>query len=205
MKRAFARSFLAAMALGATCLEPPALAAEFNDPDWPCVQRKVPALSMGQMWSGAIPQGDWRDAPEISALAARIAPRRSALDEVEAQVAAFAQDLPEAERDAALALLFSGVLDLIDAERGQLIEGIGRYAHNQTALSTRVEEMQTELVALNAAEDRNLDRIEELEDTLGWEERIFRDRAQALTYVCETPVLLEQRAFAIARIIAAQL
>jgi hypothetical protein len=55
------------------------------------------------------------------------------------------------------------------------------------------------------AEPKDFDRIEELEDTLAWETRIFRDRAQSLTYVCETPVLLEQRAFAIARLIAARL
>ena len=37
---------------------------------------------------------------------------------------------------------------------------------------------------------------------LGWETRIFRDRAQSLTYVCETPVLLERRAFELARAFA---
>jgi hypothetical protein len=42
-----------------------------------------------------------------------------------------------------------------------------------------------------------------LEDRLAWEARIFKERAQSLTYVCETPVLLEQRAFAIARTLAA--
>ena len=39
---------------------------------------------------------------------------------------------------------------------------------------------------------------------LDWDQRIFTERQQSLTYVCETPVILEQRAFALGRIIAAQ-
>jgi hypothetical protein len=181
----------------------PVAAADYSDPSWPCVQRKVESLSLGQMWAGPAPEGDWRRDPEARALAMAIAPRRTTPDEIEALVSDFAATLPEAERGPRLALAFDGVLSLIDSERGQLINGIGRYAQNQTARSRKVEELQNELATLDAAEEKNMDRIEELQDTLVWEARIFRDRAQALTYVCETPVLLEQRAFAIARIIAA--
>lgn len=189
-------TILAASAAGAT---------EFNDPDWPCIQRKVSALSVGQMWSGPTPEGDWRANPAIRDLAGTIAPRRTPLEAVETLVADFAADQPASDRDRTLALLLAAVIDLIDAERAQLIEGISRYAHNQTELSSRVEGLQAELVALDREDASDLDRIEEIEDTLAWETRIFRDRAQSLTYVCETPVLMEQRAFAIARLIAAAL
>src|SRR5690606_21525490 len=81
--------------------------------------------------------------------------------------------------------------------------GIGRYARNQTALSDRIEGLQGELASLDPQEDD--ERMRELEEVLIWQARIFTERAQALTYVCETPVLLEQRAFAIARALAAQL
>ena len=30
----------------------PAFGADFSDPDWPCIQRKVPQLWIGQMWTG---------------------------------------------------------------------------------------------------------------------------------------------------------
>lgn len=192
---------IVALAFAAT----PALAAEFDDPDWPCIQRKVPELSIGQMWSGPMPAADAGDRPEIRALASALAPRRNSIEEVAAQAEDFAATLPEAERPERLAELFSAVLARIDAERGQLIEGIGRYAQNQTGLSERIETLQGELAKLRVAADPDLDRIEEIEDTLTWETRIFRDRAQALTYVCETPVLLEQRAFAIARALAEQI
>ena len=44
-----------------------------------------------------------------------------------------------------------------------------------------------------------------MEDKLRWDTRIYQDRQKSLTYVCESPVILEQRAFAVARMIAAEL
>ena len=38
-----------------------------------------------------------------------------------------------------------------------------------------------------------------LEDALRWDTRIHDERNAALAYVCESPVILEQRAFALAR------
>jgi hypothetical protein len=38
-----------------------------------------------------------------------------------------------------------------------------------------------------------------------WDVRIYDDRHSSLSYLCEQPVLLEQRAFALARTIVDQL
>ena len=64
--------------------------------------------------------------------------------------------------------------------------------------------MQLELAKLEAApaDTRDDAQIEELRNALAWETRIFRERSQSLSYVCETPVLLERRAFEIARAFA---
>jgi hypothetical protein len=182
----------------------PANAAEFADPTWPCIQRKVEQIAMFQMWPGPMPEGDWEDDPEVERVATSIAPRRVPMEEVEDRVAAYLEGIPEPERGERAAQLFNAVLDLIQGERAQVMGGIGRYARSQAALSEQVEEEQLELVRLNEAEDaeKNWDRIEELEDKLAWDTRIYRERAQSLQYVCETPVLLEQRAFAIARVIS---
>lgn len=187
------------------CLSSAVAAAEFDDPEWPCIQRKVPQLALAQMWPGAPPEGDWRERPEIAQLAPVLAPRRTPLEEVEAQGSSFAESLPPEERAEQLAELFAGVLSFIDKERGQLIAGIGRYARNQAALAEHIDTLETELAELEAAPEKDLERIKELEETLHWETRIFTERAQALTYVCETPVLLEQRAFAIARLLASHI
>ena len=61
------------------------------------------------------------------------------------------------------------------------------------------------MAALEAAATPDFDAIDAQEEQLDWNTRIFQDRQQALTYVCETPVLLEQRVFALARAIAAGL
>ena len=83
--------------------------------------------------------------------------------------------------------------------------GITRYAHKQEALDGRIETARHEFAALNAAEPKDFDRIDALEGEIDWSTRIFQDRQQSLTYVCETPVILEQRAFALGRAIAAHL
>ena len=47
--------------------------------------------------------------------------------------------------------------------------------------------------------------MDEVEKQLDWSTRIFQDRQQSLTYVCETPVVLEQRAFALGRAVESHL
>jgi hypothetical protein len=171
------------------------------------VQRKVQHLSIGMMWAGPIPEemGSWRDNPDIAALAPRLAARRTALPEVEDAVARFAEDAGEGE----LALLFAGIFQIIDGERSRIVDGVTRFARRQQALSARIDAAQsaiTEAEAAVAEEDYDaLDRIEEMRDALAWDTRIYEERQRSLTHVCESPVLLEQRAFAIARIVMAEM
>ncbi|WP_232830396.1 hypothetical protein [Oceanicella sp. SM1341] len=177
-----------------------AAAADYKDPDWPCIQPKVGHISIGQMWAGPLPEGDWKADREVAALAHRLAQRRTSLEEAKALMSGFVEDGGAARR-AQLLLAFEGAFELIDRERAALIGGIARYAHKQQALTGRIETKQQELHRLSGLPEaeRDPDRIEELEDELAWDTRIYRDRAQSLTYVCETPVLLEKRAFALAR------
>lgn len=193
-----------AAALAIALLAPgAALAADqSSDPDWPCIQRKVPSLSVGQMWSGAPAEGNWEDDPEIARLAAVMAARRTSLDEVTALAQQYAASVEPTERPGRMALLFTGVLDRIDTERHDVMGGISRYAHRQVSLSDSVKAEQAAFDALRADPDADPGKVEEAQDKLNWDIRVYRERAQSLTYVCETPVLLEQRAFAIARILA---
>ena len=183
-------------------------AADFSDPEWPCVQRKVLHLWVGQMWSGPpIEEADlkaWRKDEAVAALAPALAVRRTSVEEAEELIEAFAAEAGDA-REEKLRLLFAGAFSLIDRERAEIITGIARYAKTQTALTKAIEESQNKLTELNAAAELDLDRIEELEDKVFWDTRIYKDRAQSLTYVCETPVILEKRAFSLARMILARL
>ena len=182
----------------------PAFAAGPPDPDWPCVQRRQPQLSLAQVWGGPVPDEaalKLAEAPEIQEVAQAIALRRMPLPEAEATIAAFAKD-HDAE---ALVALFAATFDHLNATRDRVMAGITRYAHKQEALDERIVELRHEFSALEAAKDKDFDRMDEVEKELDWSTRIFQDRQQSLTYVCETPVLLEQRAFAIGRAVEALL
>ncbi len=199
------RALLLALALAAGLGAGDLRAAGSDDPDWPCIQRKVPEISLGQMWGGVPPTADWRDDPELVRLAARLAERRNPLEAVETEAAAYAATLPPEARAEKLAQLFAAILHHVNLERGAVVTGIGRYAHKQADLAARVEAQQVELVDLRRAPAPDQGRIEELEDRLAWDVRVFKERSQSLTYVCESPVLLEARAFEIARRLAAML
>lgn len=201
-----AAPFAVLLALGAG----PAAAADFSDPDWPCIQRKVPHLSPAQMWAGPPvpdPLPDWRADAEVARLAHLLAARRTSQEQAEALVADYAASLA-GDRAARLTLLFAGAFALIDAERTQIIGGIARYAHKQEALADQLDATRDAAGALEARDDLSFDeadKLEELQDRILWETRIFKERQQSLTYVCESPVILEQRAFWLARTIMAQL
>ena len=188
-----------------------ATAADFSDPDWPCIQRKVPHLSVGQMWVGPpISEQDlkiWRDDADVAALAPALALRRTSDEDVAALIETLAERLDE-QREAKMTRLFAGTFALIERERSQIISGIGRYAKTQTALTAAIEKSQNKLTELLAIENPDFDtqdRIEELEDKIQWDTRIYKDRQQSLSFVCETPVILERRAFSIARAIMEKL
>lgn len=182
----------------------PALAAQGIDPSWPCIQRKQPHLSMGQLWTGPIPDDPVvelaRD-PLIAALADRLEQRRLPMEEAEAEIAVFAQDADNLR----LTALMQAIFDRIESDRSALIAGIGRYGQKQVDLAKMIEDRRSRMAGMEAADSPDFDAMDAEEKALDWEERIFIERQQSLTYVCETPVILEQRAFALARAIASHL
>lgn len=180
------------------------------DPDWPCIQRRQPALSLAQVWSGPLPgaQGDapaeagaGATGPALLALSQQLALRRTSLEQAEELVGGFAASAGPEE----LTALFVATFENIQSQRNRVMAGITRYAHKQEALDAQIVELRHGFASASAAADPDFDQLDRMEADLDWMTRIFQDRQQSLTYVCETPVILEQRAFAIGRIIAARL
>ena len=190
----------------------PALAAGNDDPDWPCVQRKIPALSAGMMWAGppvdeAAEKG-WSNDEELSALVARISARRTTLDEAAEQITAYAEKLDAQSKNQKLTALFAGVLSTINSERAQIMTGITKYTRKQQELANTIRETRnqfSEALKVKPKTDESRKAVRELEQKLSWQSRIHQDRERSLLYVCESPVILEQRAFALAREVANQL
>jgi hypothetical protein len=182
----------------------PVEAAGPVDPDWPCIQRRQPHLSLAQVWGGPVPDEATlalAQSPEIQGVAQAIALRRMPIDAAEVAVTDFAGD----HDSQALVALFAATFDHVNLTRDRVMAGITRYAHKQATLEDQIEALRREFAVLEAAEPQDFDRIDAVERELDWSMRIFQDRQQSLTYVCETPVILEQRAFAIGRIVEAAL
>jgi hypothetical protein len=202
-KSLFAIAAIAAT-LGAAAATP---AHAFNDPDWPCVQRKMLHLSIGQMWAGPpVPEDPdaWRSDDALASMIATIAARRTPLEDVEEMVAGLEGEGDRSREDRLLAL-FAGTFERIDRDRARIVDGITRLAKRERERAERIDAMRAEIDALKESakpEDYDaLDRIEEMEDELAWETRIYADRRRSLTFVCESPVILEQRAFAVSRMV----
>ncbi len=140
-------------------------------------------------------------------LAADLAARRAPIEEAERRIEEFAASLDPDVRDEKLTELFAGVLETINRDRASLINGIKRYARTQRALSEEIRQANAALRELPREESTPEQRARrrELEEHRDWNARLFDERENSLTYLCQQPVVLEQRAFALAREIAAQL
>lgn len=171
------------------------------DPNWPCVQRKVGTLSAGVVWNGPdlAAAGPWDQDFEAAALAQKLASRRTSMEEVDALLDAFAQKAG-AEKTVRLTRVFAGVLELVNTERDRILLGIERYAKGQNKLAERV---RAESDKVGEAKDSPMAEepkdLQDAESALKWDKRIFEERSRSLSYVCESPVLLERRVFDIAR------
>jgi hypothetical protein len=173
-----------------------------KDPDWPCVQRKVSTLSYGQMWAGPPLEEalkTWSDDKEVADLVPALIARRTPMEEAKARIEAFAKNAGD-QKNAKLTLLFAGVFDQINAQRSHIVGGIERYAQKQRSLAEKIKQE-----SLKIAEEQkdmasqNTPEAQQQQQALEWDTRIYDERAQSLTYVCESPVILEQRVFDLGR------
>ena len=189
---------LAALVATATVQVTDSRAADGSNPDWPCIQRLVPRISTAQVWAGPEPDpSSWRSNEPVRSLADQIAVRRMPIEDARASVSEFAESLPEDERNEQLTALFGRTLELINRDRASIIAGIGRYARSQRERAERIRSSRI-AAAENAPATASSDRVP---TALDWDIRVFDERRRALIYLCEQPVLLDQRAFALGQAI----
>jgi hypothetical protein len=179
--------------------------AQPKEADWPCVQRLVPRLEAAQMWAGPPLEEVQSPSPELQEAARRLIELKAPPETLAEQVRAFAERQPEAERAQALGRLFRLSLDWLNGERDTVIRGIRRFSVSQQNLAERIVTETRELERLQQAADAEAATVTQLETARLWDTRIYTDRQRSLALVCDQPVLLEQRAFALARIIQDQL
>ena len=172
------------------------------DPDWPCQQIKTPTFSLASVWAG--PQLDldsqsWNNESDVADLKAQMAQRRVPIADVETAITDFkAKAGPDT--NAKLLRAFAAAFTDLSQQRSQILTGLDRIGRKQKALADRI---RAENEAVQRSSDQNHDGQTppgaDNQEQLLWDLRVFDDRRQTVTYVCETPTLIEQRIGEIAR------
>ena len=194
---------LAMAALAFAVSAAPARAADPRYPDWPCAQAKVPEISLAAVWAGpALDDAEtkWKDDSKISALVSKLAARKTPLDEAEKSVKEFLAG-SAADKTANAKLLFAGLFDTLNAQRSQVMSGLERVSRKQREAADRIREETMQLQALQDATPRDDAKIDAMSNQLIWETRIFEDRRKVVRFVCEVPTTIDQRLFALGRVI----
>jgi hypothetical protein len=178
-------------------------AADPRYPDWPCAQVKVPDLSLAAVWAGP-PLDDvadkWKNDAKVSALLPRLAARRTPLDEAQKAITEFLAG-STAEKIEMGKLLFAGLFDTLNAQRSSVMSGLERVTRKQRQAADKIRTDTLALQALQDASPPDQAKIEELGNQLVWETRIFEDRQRVIKFVCEVPTAIDQRLFALGRMI----
>jgi hypothetical protein len=172
------------------------------DPDWPCQQIKTPTFSLASVWAGPeldLDSQSWRNESDVADLEAKMAERRVPVANVESAIADFkAKGGPDGH--AKLLRAFAAAFEDLSQQRSQVIDGLDRFGRRQKGLADRIR-AENEVVQKSSDQNRdgNAPPAAEGQDQLLWDLRIYNDRRQTATYVCEVPTLIEQRIGEIAR------
>ncbi|MBI5261376.1 MAG: hypothetical protein HY852_06100 [Bradyrhizobium sp.] len=173
-----------------------------RDPDWPCAQAKVPEISLAAVWAGPPlddVQDKWKDDANISSLVGRLAARRTPMEEAQKEITQYLATATDKTR--AAKLLFVGLFDTLNAQRFSVMNGLERATRKQREAADMIRSATIALQALQGASSPDQQKVNELSNQLTWETRIFEDRRRVVKFVCEVPTTIDQRLFALSRII----
>ena len=140
------------MVLGILASGSASLAADPRYPDWPCTQAKVPEISLAAVWAGP-PLDDirnkWKDDAKVGALVARLAARRTPLEEAQKAITEYLA--ASAEKATAGKLLFAGLFDALNAQRSSVMNGLERVTRKQREAAEKIRADTLALQALQGA------------------------------------------------------
>jgi hypothetical protein len=178
-------------------------AADPRYPDWPCAQAKVPEISLAAVWDGPAlddATAKWKDDAKVSMLVPRLAARRTPLDQAEKMVSELLQETA-ARKSETGKLLFAGLFDTLNAQRSSVMNGLERVTRKQREAAEKIRDDTLALQALQDAATPDQAKVDELGNQLVWQTRIFEDRRRVIKFVCEVPTAIDQRLFALGRVI----
>lgn len=181
--------------------------AAHGPPDWPCVQRLIPEIAWGTIWTGPsidALQQDWWDDEGVAPVVRYATDRKTSLEDAVERVEAFVATLEDDENRAQrLTLLFAGLFERINRERSRTIDYIRSYARGQVARLESIGELVDELERLRESDAERAQDIAQLEYDLHWEQHTFQTRQQSMRALCEQPYLQEEKLSRLVRVIQA--
>jgi hypothetical protein len=192
---------IAALALATSSAA--SFAADPRYPDWPCTQAKVPEVSLAAVWAGPPlddVQDKWKNDAKVNALVAKLSARKTPLEDAEKAVKEFLAN-SASDKTAKAKLLFAGLFDTLNAQRSSVMNGLERVTRRQREQADKIRTDTLELQALQSATPRDDAKVDALSNQLIWETRIFEDRRKVVRFVCEVPTTIDQRLFALGRVI----
>ncbi len=182
-------------------------AADPRYPDWPCVQAKVPEISIAAVWDGPSiddARNAWQNDPNIENLVARLAARRVPLEEAQKNIVDFIAVAGAAKTQKGV-LLFAGLFDTLNRQRTDVMNGLERLQRREKELADRI---RADVAAVRALQDQaqpDQAKMDDINSRIAWSTRIFDDRRKSVRYACEVPTIIERRLFALGRTIQQEL
>jgi hypothetical protein len=177
-------------------------AADPRYPDWPCAQAKVPEISLAAIWAGPPlddVSGKWREDATAGSLVAKLAARRTPLEESQKAITEYLNAATDKTRSGKL--LFAGLFDVLNGQRSQVLNGLERITRKQREAADKIRSDTIALQAMQSETPPDQTKIDDLGNQLVWETRIFEDRSRVIKFVCEVPTTIDQRLFALGRTI----
>jgi len=181
-------------------------AADPRYPDWPCVQAKVPDISIAAVWDGpSVEQARnaWQNDPIINSLVGRLAARRIPIEEAQKSIMDLLAGSGAAKADKGVQL-FAGLFETLNRQRTDVMNGLERLQRRQRELADRIKSDAAALHELQDNPEPDQAKLDELSNRIEWSTRIFEDRRKTVRYACEVPVIIERRLFALGRTIRQQ-
>jgi chromosome segregation ATPase len=168
---------------------------------------KVPEISIASVWTGPPIEATDKEKPldpKEAELVARLAARRTAIEDARKLIAEFVVGASEEKQEKAKRL-FSALYATLNAQREEVMNGIERFSRKQKAMADEIREQARKIREMQDASSADPAKSSELASQLSWQTRIFDDRRKSTAYVCDVPVLIEKRLFDLASAIQGDL
>ena len=135
----------------------------------------------------------------MSALVPKLAARRTPLEDAQKAITEFLGS--SADKATAGKLLFTGLFDTLNAQRSSVLNGLERITRKQRTAAEKIQADAVAMQALQGSSTPDQSKIEEFGNRLVWQTRIFEERQRVVKFVCEVPTAIDQRLFALGRVI----